>query len=90
MPARRDHSERLAELETKRRQLDARISALSARDEAQRRKDDDRRKLLLGSIVLADLRGNVTLANYIRNRLPDIMRDGDQRLFVDLLKDNAL
>lgn len=89
MGARRTPAERLAELEKRKRQLSKRIADLSAREKDRQRKDEDRRKMLLGSIVLADLASNPSLARYIRSRLPSVMRAGDERLFSDLLKDDA-
>lgn len=89
MGTRRTSAERLADLEQKKRQLAEEIAALSAREKARERKDDDRRRVLLGSIVLADLANNPELAAYIRNRLPSVMRDGDRRLFADLLESEA-
>jgi len=49
------------------------------------RKDEDRRRILLGSIVLADLATNEELVAYIRARLPSVMREGDERLFREVL-----
>ncbi len=89
MGLRRTPAEQLADLETKKRQLGERIVALSARAKERQRKDDDRRRVLLGSVVLADLATNQELAAYIRTRLPDVMRDGDRQLFADLLGDNS-
>jgi large subunit ribosomal protein L7/L12 len=43
---------RLEALEAKRDQLNARIQALRAREQAQHRKDDTRRKILIGGMVL--------------------------------------
>ena len=89
MGSRRTPAEQLADLESKKRQLAERIEALSARAKERQRKDDDRRRVLLGSIILADLSSvgtSSTLASYIRDRLPSVMRDGDERLFADLLQ----
>ena len=87
--SRRTAADRLAELEAKKRQLSEQIAALSARTRERQRKDDDRRKILLGSIVLADLPTNRELATYIRDRLPSVMRNGDERLFPDILGKDA-
>jgi large subunit ribosomal protein L7/L12 len=43
---------RLEVLEAKRNQLNARIQALLAREQAQHRKNDTRRKILIGGMVL--------------------------------------
>lgn len=90
MGTRRTPIERLANLEEKKRQLAAEIATLSARERVRGRKDDNRRRMLLGSIVLADLGLNAELALYIRTRLPSVMCDGDKRLFADLLGRDGL
>jgi len=89
MGIRRTPAERLAELEKRKRQLTEQIADISAREKDRQRKDENRRKVLLGSIVLADLASNPSLASYIRSRLPSVMRTGDERLFSDLLRDDA-
>lgn len=89
MGIRRTPAERLAELEKRKRQLTEQIADISAREKDRQRKDENRRKVLLGSIVLADLASNPSLASYIRSRLPSVMKTGDERLFSDLLGDDA-
>jgi hypothetical protein len=88
MATHRPAAERLVQLETKRRQIDAQIATLSAREQAQQRKDDDRRRILLGTILLEDLATNPMLADYVRGRLPDVLRDTDRKrgLFKELLE----
>ena len=51
-----DKEERLKALEQKQAQIKAQIQALKARDNAQERKDDTRRKVLLGGFVLAQMK----------------------------------
>jgi len=48
--------ERLKALEQKQERIRAQIQALKARDMAQERKDDTRRKVLIGGFVLAQLK----------------------------------
>lgn len=48
--------ERLKALEEKQAQIKAQIQALKARDTAQERKDDTRRKVLVGGFVMAQLK----------------------------------
>lgn len=86
MRTQRTPAERLADLEKRKQRLAEEIATLSAREKLRARKDEDRRKVLLGSIVLADLASNGELAAYVRTRLPSVMREGDERLFVDLLR----
>lgn len=90
MGTRRGPIERLANLEEKKRQLAEEIAMLTAREKMRGRKDDNRRRMLLGSIVLADLRMNAELALYIRTRLPSVICEGDKRLFADLLRGDGL
>lgn len=46
------NEKRLEALEAKRKQLDAQIQALKAKEQTQARKDDTRRKVLIGGVVL--------------------------------------
>ena len=52
----RQKEERLKALEQKQAQIKAQIQALKARDNAKERKDDTRRKVLLGGFVLAQMK----------------------------------
>ena len=70
MPQSRPPSDRLADLQTRKKQLEAQIAALGAREAVQRRKDDDRRIALLGKILLEDLPNDDALRDYARRRLP--------------------
>jgi hypothetical protein len=90
MGTRRTPMERLANLEEKKRHLAEEIATLSAREKVRGRKDDNRRKMLLGSIVLADLGLNAELALYVRTRLPAVMCEADKRLFVTFLGGDRL
>jgi hypothetical protein len=51
-------AERLTALEQKQAQIPKQIQALKARDTAQERKDDTRRKVLIGGFVLAQMKKN--------------------------------
>ncbi|KSV94874.1 hypothetical protein [Sinorhizobium sp. GL28] len=83
--ARKSISQRLAELEERKKTLKARIGK-------QERAQDTRRKILLGALVLHRLEHSNDrefthrLRNWLRGELPGFLtRDGDQELFVDLL-----
>lgn len=89
MTQHRKAAHRLAELEAKKQQLAHRIAALSARQQERRRKDSDRRRELVGTIVLAELVRDKSFADDIRPRLKDAMRDTDWRLFTDLFDGDA-
>lgn len=82
--ARKTIEQRLAELDTQRATLKARLGK-------QERANDTRRKVLLGALVLHRLetgrdefsRG---LADWLRRELPDFLtRPGDKELFADLI-----
>jgi len=45
-------STKLDQLTEKRNQINAQIQALKSREQAQKRKDDTRRKILIGGVVL--------------------------------------
>lgn len=46
------NAKRLEALEAKRKQIEAQIQALKSHEQAQARKDDTRRKVLIGGVVL--------------------------------------
>ena len=84
--------ERLKALEQKQAQIKAQIQALKARDTAQERKDDTRRKVLLGALVLHRLENGKDeefarrLGEWLKRELPDFLtRPGDKELFADLI-----
>ena len=64
-----------------RAQIDARIQAAKARLSQAERKDDTRRKVLLGAFVLEALGGNVVALELNGRKLADfIQRDADRAL----------
>jgi len=77
--------ERLAALERKQAQIKARIQALKARDSMQERKDDTRRKVLVGGFVMAQLREkgiHVRELTFEGVRFADALKaDRDRELF---------
>ncbi|WP_036288288.1 hypothetical protein [Methylosinus sp. PW1] len=83
--ARKTIAERIA-------QLDAKKRALQARQGKQERTEDTRRKVLLGALVLhrlenaADQEFSKRLGDWLRRELPGfITRDSDKALFANLL-----
>ena len=83
--ARKTIEQRLAE-------LDAQRSALKARLGKQERTRDNRRKVLLGALVLHRLENGKDeefsrrLSEWLKRELPDFLtRDGDKELFADLI-----
>ena len=87
--ARKSIEERLA-------QLDARRKSLQARLGKQERANDTRRKVLLGALLLRRLESSndpeftKRLGDWLRRELPGFLtRDADKELFADLLKPEA-
>jgi hypothetical protein len=56
--ARKTEQERLADLEAKKAGLEAQMQAIQARQRERQRKDDTRRKVLVGAAVLAEAEKN--------------------------------
>jgi hypothetical protein len=84
--ARSSDQERLQKLQERRDQLNAQLAAIEARAKQTKKKQDDRRKILLGSLILADLETQSELRNYLVERLPSFLtRPEDRKLFADLL-----
>lgn len=83
--ARKSIEQRLAELETKKKTLKARLTK-------QERARDTRRKVLLGALVLHRLENandpefTRRLSDWLRRELPDFLtREADKDLFADLI-----
>jgi large subunit ribosomal protein L7/L12 len=78
-------AERVAKLEAKQAQIKAQIQALNARDTAKERKDDTRRKVLLGGFVLAQMKKKgvgIQSMTYESERFIDTLKvDRDRVLF---------
>jgi hypothetical protein len=78
--------ERLQRLQERRDQLNAQLSALEARAKQTQKKQDDRRKILLGALLLSDLPQRSDLRAYLAERLPAFLtRPEDKKLFPELL-----
>ena len=85
--------ERLKALEQKQAQIKAQIQALKARDTAQERKDDTRRKVLLGGFVLAQMKKNgigVQSVTYESVRFIDTLNNDRDRVLFGLAAKPAL
>ena len=88
--ARKSISQRLAELEERKKTLKARLGK-------QERAQDTRRKILLGALVLHRLEQSNDpeftrrLRDWLRSELPGFLaRDGDKALFEDLLDPSTI
>ncbi|MDD9709741.1 hypothetical protein PVW53_20785 [Seohaeicola sp. SP36] len=81
---------RIEELTAKKAQLDAQIAALDARRRLSEKKDEDRLKWLLGTLVFDRLSAEPALQSIVRRDLPDRLteRDRDRRLWQILFPDS--
>lgn len=74
--------ERLKALEQKQAQIKAQIQALKARDTAQERKNDTRRKVLIGSVVQKMVKDGKLQQEQVDKWLADgLTADRDRALF---------
>ncbi|MDF3416654.1 hypothetical protein HKX54_19555 [Sulfitobacter sp. M57] len=80
---------RIKELAEKKAQLDAQIAALDARRRLSEKKDEDRLKWLLGTLVFDRLSAEPALQSIVRRYLPDRLtqRDRDRGLWQILFPD---
>jgi hypothetical protein len=69
---------RIAELTQKKIQLDAQIAALDARRRLSQKKDEDRIKWLLGTLVFDRLSAEPALQSIVRRDLPYRLTERDQ------------
>lgn len=83
MPQSRHPDDRIEELTAKKAQLDAQIAALDARRRLAQKKDEDRLKWLLGTLVFDRLSAEPALQELVRRDLPDRLtqRDRDRGLW---------
>lgn len=81
---------RIKELAAKKAQLDAQIAALDARRRLSQKKDEDRIKWLLGTLVFDNLSAEPALQSIVRRDLPDHLtqRDHDRGLWQILFPDS--
>jgi hypothetical protein len=81
---------RIAELTQKKSRLDAQIAALDARRRLSQKKNEDRIKWLLGTLVFDRLSAEPALQSIVRRDLPDRLteRDRDRGLWQVLFPDS--
>ncbi|WP_069107191.1 hypothetical protein [Xylella fastidiosa] len=82
--------ERLKALELKQAQIKAQIQAIKARDTVQERKDDTRRKVLIGSVVLKLIKDGKLEQAQINQWLDDALTAVRDRALFDLGEKPAL
>jgi large subunit ribosomal protein L7/L12 len=86
-------AEKLEALAKKQAQIQKQIQVLKARDTAQERKDDTRRKVLIGGFVLAQMKKNgigVQLMTYESVRFMDTLNNDRDRVLFGLAAKPAL
>ena len=90
MPQSRHPDARIEELTAKKAQLDAQIAALDARRRLSQKKDEDRLKWLLGTLVFDRLSAEPALQSIVRRDLPERLtqRDRDRGLLQILFPDS--
>lgn len=80
--ARKTEEERLAELEARKRALEAQMQAIHARQKDRQRKGDTRRKVLVGAAVLAEAAKNPAAKQRLMTLLDQhLIRDVDRAVF---------
>lgn len=91
MPQSRHPDDRIEELTAKKAQLDAQIAALDARRRLAQKKDEDRLKWLLGTLVFDRLSAEPALQSIVRRDLPDRLtpRDRDRGLWQILFPESG-
>ena len=83
MPTRRPTDDNIESLTGKKAQIDAQIAALDARRRLTKKKDEDRLKWLLGTLIFDRLSAEPALQSIVRRDLPERLtcRDRDRQLW---------
>jgi large subunit ribosomal protein L7/L12 len=77
-------NKRLENLLKKREQLNAQIQKIKSKEAVQKRKEDTRRKILLGALLMEMMEKGELDKNKIKKRLDSFLtRDIDRKLFED-------
>lgn len=74
-------AERLAELQEKMRQLQARADAIQARQRQRDRKADTRRKVILGGVLLDRAERDPRMAQFVAKLVSELTRVQDRKAF---------
>ena len=75
-------NKRLESLLKKREQLNAQIQKIKSKEAVQKRKEDTRRKILLGALLMEMMENSELDKNKIKKRLDSFLtRDIDRKLF---------
>jgi endonuclease III len=81
--ARKTEAERLSELEAKKSALEAQMQAIQARQKSRAKKKDDRRKIILGALLLSKAAEDERFARVVEQLLKAIQRPADLSAFTD-------
>ena len=74
-------AENIDALTVRRDQINARIQALRVREQAQARKDEVHRKILIGGVVLARIKAGRIPQEWLDKILDDLTSNRDRALF---------
>lgn len=86
MKIRKTDDEKLAELRRQRKQLDARMAKLAAKQKSQARKQDARRKIIVGAAALAHAEVDPRFREALRAALrAGVTREIDREVVQDLI-----
>lgn len=69
----------------KRRKIEAQLKALDARDREQKRKDDTRRKIIVGSLVMDEAEADPTMLAAVRRLIEEKASNKDRDVLADWL-----
>ena len=87
--ARKTPEEQKAELLRKKAQLEERLKAIDAKESAQKRKDDTRRKILVGAICLAHAEHKPEFREWLAGTLrKTLSKPAEIALFADWMADD--
>lgn len=80
--ARKSPEEKLAELDEKKRQIEAQIQKYRARERVEERKKDTRRKIIAGALALEHASTNPEFRAALHRLIREhVTREGDKALF---------
>jgi hypothetical protein len=83
---RKSSSERIAELAERKKQIEAKLAGLAARERQEERKRDTRRKVVVGAAVLAHAERDAEFSAKLRAVLAmAVLRPADREAITDLL-----
>ena len=79
-------TDRIATLERKKAQIAERLKTLTAQEAARKRREDTRRKIIVGAAVLVHAELDTAFAQQLKAVLDKaVMRDLDRKLLADLI-----